>query len=587
MLRNAFVNVAEEMSVALRRSAYSTNIKTRADFSCALFDADLQVIAQAFNQADHLGSLTRTVPQSVTHYGVDRLAPGDAILTNDPDRGGTHLNDITLITPVWVDGRIWGYVANLAHHVDVGGGAPASIGVFREVFQEGVIIPPVRLIRRAEIDEDVFTLLLAQLRSKRESRGDMRAQVAANHTGVRRLSALLDAHGPSELQAYVDELYAYTARRTATQMARLPHGTFRAEGFVDNDGRGGPPVRLVATIDITDDGVRFDLAGSDPQRPAPVNSTFSQTYSACAYVLKSIIDPDTPVNAGFYRYLQVDAPAGTVVNRTHPAPVVGGWETNQRLTDTMLRALAPALPEVVPASSKATTCHAGFGSVDVTTGEYICFLETLGGGFGARNDSDGPDAVQSGGQNTENAPIEETEIAYPVRIDRYELVADSEGPGRHRGGLGIRRDYHFPDSSVTFTVLADRDRHGPSGAAGGGDGRRARYVLNPGSGERELSAKSTVELRPGDVIRYETCGGGGYGPVGERDVEHVIADLREGKISIGRAVDVYGLDPSVAERVATRAHHERLFGASGGAASRSEEIGAEAPADAVSFGDER
>ncbi len=541
VLRNAMVEVAEEMSAALRRSAYSTNIKTRADFSCALFDSDLNVVAQAFNQADHLGSLSQSVPQAVRAYGPDRLANGDALLTNDPELGGTHLNDITLISPVYAGDTIWGYVANLAHHVDVGGGAPASIGVFREVFQEGVIIPPVRLVRQGVIDDDVFRLVLAQVRSKRETRGDLRAQQAANVTGQRRLSALIAEVGNLELRTYLDAIYEYTERRTQAQLSGLPHGVYSAIGSIDNDGISGDSVHLQAAIEISDRGVRFDLSGCDPQRPGPVNSTLSQTYSACAYVLKSIIDPDTPVNAGFYRFIDVHAPSGTVVNRRHPAPVVGGWETNQRLTDVMFRALLPALPERIAASAKATTCHAGFGAIDLETGDYTCFLETLGGGFGGRIASDGPDAVQSGGQNTENAPVEETELNYPVRIERYELVVDSDGPGRHRGGLGIRRDYHFPDREVTFTVLADRDREGPAGAFGGGPGRRARYVLNPGPDERELSSKTTVQLSKGDTIRYETCGGGGYGPVEERDQAAVIRDVIDGYVTRERAVSIYGL----------------------------------------------
>jgi N-methylhydantoinase B len=543
VLRNALVEVTEEMSAALRRSAFSTNIKTRADFSCALFDADLAVIAQAFNQADHLGSLSQSVPLSVRAYGAELLRPGDALLTNDPELGGTHLNDITLISPVFADGELWGYVANLAHHVDVGGGAPASIGVFREIFQEGVIIPPVRLVRDHELDDDVFRLVLAQVRSKRETRGDMRAQLAANLTGQRRLASLIDTYGARQLQRYVEEVYDYTARRTAAQLSNLPHGRYCAEGTVDNDGFSDETVHLQAAIELSPDRVRFDLHGCDAQRPGPVNSTLSQTYSACAYVLKSVIDPDTPVNAGFYRFIDVDAPAGTVVNRSHPAPVVGGWETNQRLTDVMFRALLGPMPDVVAASSKAMTCHAGFGALDLERGDYVCFLETLGGGFGGRATGDGPDAVQSGGQNTENAPVEETELSYPVRIERYELVTDSEGAGRHRGGLGIRRDYHFPDAAVTFTILADRDREGPAGALGGQAGRRARYLLNPGPDEVELSSKTTVHLARGDTVRYETCGGGGYGPVLERTREAIVRDVLDGLISAERAVAVYGLAP--------------------------------------------
>ena len=565
VIRNALLEATEEMAIALRRSAYSTNIKTRADFSCAFFDRELRVVAQAFAQPNHLGSFVELVPRALRTYGIDNLGPGDAILTNDPYGGGVHLNDITLISPVYASlaaaepalsgepsaeqgataashGPLLGYVASLAHHVDVGGGAPASIGAFREVFQEGVIIPPVRLVHDGRIVDDIFRLVLAQIRSKHETAGDFRAQIAANNTGARRLSALVDRMGLAvAVRATIDELIAYTERRARSEIARLPRGIFAAEGTLDNDGFTDQPVRLAARIIIDDSGVAFDLNGCDPQRRAPVNATFAQTFSCCAYALKCLIDPDVPTNAGFYACVRVDAPAGTVVNCTSPAPVVGGWETNSRLTDVIFKALAPVLPERMPAGTKAMICHAGFGGISPRTHEYYCFLETLAGGFGARLHSDGPDAVQTHGQNTENAPIEETERNYPLRIARYELVDDSEGAGRQRGGLGLRRDYLFPDHGPTFTILADRDRAGPWGLAGGLAGRRASYILNPGDDERTLSSKQTIELRPGDVISYRTCGGGGIGPPRERDPLLVLRDVRDGKVSAARARDVYGV----------------------------------------------
>lgn len=546
VIRNALVEATEEMSVALRRSAYSTNIKTRADFSCAFFDRQLQPVAQAFTQPVHLGSLSELVPRVVREYGPENLGPGDAILSNDPYLGGVHLNDITLISPVYYPspmggeggGGLFGYVANLAHHVDVGGGAPASIGAFREVYQEGIIIPPVKLVQGGKIVPDVFRLVLAQIRSKRETAGDFRAQVAANTTGVRRLSALLERMGPKTVTFYIDELISYTERRTRAEVKKLPHGVFTADGYVDNDGFTDEPVHLVAKLVIDDEGVLFDLTGSDPQRRAPVNSTYAQTYSACAYVLKSLIDPDVPVNAGFYRLVRIVAPPGTVVNCTPPAPVVGGWETQVRLTDVLLKALAPALPDRIPAGTKAMMCQVGFGGTDLRTGELYAFYETLAGGYGGRATSDGPDAVQTHGQNTENAPIEETEINYPVRINRYELVNDSEGPGRRRGGLGLRRDYFF-DHDVSFTILADRDRWGPWGLFGGLSGQVASYVLNPDTEAAKLGSKVTVQLKPGDVVSCRTCGGGGYGPPEGRDPQLVLRDVREGKVSPTRAREVY------------------------------------------------
>jgi N-methylhydantoinase B len=482
--------------------------------------------------------MVEQVPRAVLDYGAENLGPGDVIVTNEPFPSGVHLNDVSLVSPVHHGGDLLGYVANLAHHVDVGGGAPASVGAFREVFQEGVIIPPVKLVEAGRIVDDVFALILAQIRSKHETAGDLRAQVAANNTGVRRLQALVDRHGRETIASTMAELLAYTERRTRAELASLPHGAFEAEGSVDADGYTAEPVRLRARVELTADGVRFDLAGSDPQRRAPVNSTFAQTFSACAYAVKCLIDPDLPVNDGFYRLVTVDAPRGTVVNCTWPSPVVGGWETQTRLVDVILRALLPALPERLPAGTKAMMCHAGFGGVDPASGEYYCFLETFGGGYGGRAASDGPDAVQTHGQNTENAPVEETELNYPVRVTRLSLVEDSEGAGRFRGGLGLRKDFRF-DRPTTFTVLADRTAAGPAGAFGGHDGRVAEYVLVREGEERPLGAKTTVELEAGDTVSYRTCGGGGYGPPSERDSGLVLRDVLEGKVSAERARDVY------------------------------------------------
>ncbi|MEE2709412.1 MAG: hydantoinase B/oxoprolinase family protein [Gemmatimonadota bacterium] len=539
VIRNALVEATEEMTVALRRSAYSTNIKTRADFSCAYFDHQLRPVAQAFAQANHLGSLTILVPRAIEAYGPENIGPDDAILINDPFLGGVHLNDIALISPMYYEDECLGYVANLAHHVDVGGGAPASIGAFREVYQEGVIIPPVKLVQGGEIVSDVFRLIIAQIRSKHETSGDLRAQIAANNTGIRRLQALLDRFGVASVSFYIDELMAYTERRTRAEMEKLPKGSFTADGYVDYDGFSDQPVHLVARIEIDDGGVLFDFNGSDPQRRAPVNSTYSMTYAACAYVLKTLIDPDVPANAGFYRLVSMVAPEGTVVNGKPPAAVVGGWETHMRLTEVILKALAPVMPERIPAGSKGMICHAGFGGIDPRMDVYYCFLETLAGGYGGRYGSDGPDAVQPHGQNTENAPVEETEISYPVLITRYELIENSEGGGRHRGGLGLRRDYLFSDPEVSFTILADRNRWGPWGLFDGLPGRKASYVLNPDGEAMELESKVTLELKPGDVVSYRTCGGGGYGPPGERDPQQVLRDVREGKVSLERARTVY------------------------------------------------
>jgi N-methylhydantoinase B len=555
VIRNALVAATDEMVLALKRSAYSTNIKTRSDFSCAFFDAQLRSVAQGFAQPVHLGSMVEQVPKAVLAYGPENLGPGDVIVTNDPHPSGVHLNDVSLISPVHWEGELLGYVANLAHHVDVGGGAPASIGAFREVFQEGVIIPPVKLVAGGAIVDDIFRLILAQIRSKHETGGDFRAQIAANTTGVRRVQALVARHGVETIRATMEEVLAYTERRTRAEIAALPYGVYEAEGSVDNDGYTDETVRLKARIEIGPDGVSFDTTGSDPQRRAPVNSTYAMTFSACAYALKCLIDPDLPVNDGFYRVVSVHAPAGTVTNCTWPAPVVGGWETQTRLVDVFFLALLPAFPERLPAGTKAMMCQAGFGSLDVETATYTCFYDTFAGGYGGRFASDGPDAVQAHGQNTENAPVEETELNYPVRIDGLALVENSEGPGRFRGGLGLRKDYRF-DLHTTFTILADRDRSGPWGVFDGHAGRVAEYVHIREGVETRLSSKTTLDLVPGDVISVRTCGGGGYGAPEERDPDRVLRDVLQGKVSAERARDIYRV--AIADRRVDLATTEEL-----------------------------
>jgi N-methylhydantoinase B len=542
VIRSGMSQVAEEMAATLRRSAYSTNVKTRQDFSCAFFDRNLRPVAQAFTQPVHLGSFVRLIPQAVKTYGPQNIAPGDMLVVNDPYSGGSHLNDVTVLGPVQYKGELVGYVASLAHHVDVGGGAPASIGPFREIFQEGIIIPPVKLVRSGRIDDDVFRLIMAQIRSKRVTAGDFRAQVAANSVGAKRLAELYCKHGVREFDSYVDEVIEYTSRRALAHISRLPAGRFEAEGFVDFDGFSTDVVNLKLAITIDESGVLFDMTGCDPQRRAPVNSSYAMTFSACAYTLRALMDQDMPVNEGFYRHIRLIAPEGTVVNARHPAPIVGGWETQVRLNDLMFKALSISMPEDVAAGCKAMMAQAGFGIIDPQSGEYHCNYEALAGGYGGRATKDGPDAVQQHGQNTENAPVEEIETHFPMRISRLSLIENSEGPGKFRGGLGLRRDYYFPETPATFTVLSDRDHEGPHGLFGGDTGRKAYYILNPDGGTselRELTSKCVVDVAAGDTVSFQTPGGGGYGHPSERDTSLVLNDVLNGKVSPQRAREIY------------------------------------------------
>ena len=547
VIRNALLAITEEMGATLRRAAYSTNIKTRGDFSCAFFDRELRTIAQAFAQPSHLGSLAHIVPRAIRTYGAERLAPGDGILINDPYLGGVHLNDITLITPVFHDGALLGYVANIAHHVDVGGGAPGSIGVSSEIYQEGLVIPPVRFVKGGQIDPDIFALIRSNFRGTREISGDFRAQTAANRLGAQRIAELVAQHGAATLSKYLEELLSYTERRTRAAFAEFPDGRFAAEMLMDGDGVTEVPVKLAAVVTIESGRVSVDLTGCDDQRPSPTNATSSQAYSGVVYVLKCLIDPDIPVNDGFYRLIDIRSRPGSVVHAQHPAAVAAGWEIAMQLCDLLFRALAPALPERVVAGTKGCVCNIAFGGVNPATGEYFTYYETIAGGYGATLATDGMDAVQAHFQNTENAPVEETEASYPVRIVRYELIENSEGGGRHRGGLGVRRDYTFPGHAPSFSILSDKARFAPWGLFGGEAARAAKYVLNPETPrERELPSKITLQLAPGDVVSVQTPGGGGTESALQRPAEAVAVDVALGKISAARARLVYGVvvDPA-------------------------------------------
>jgi N-methylhydantoinase B len=540
VLRHALLAIVEEMGATLRRAAYSTNIKTRGDFSCALFDRHGRVVAQAFAQPSHLGSLTHIIPHAARKYGTHKLRPGDGLLTNDAYTGGVHLNDITLISPVFADGELFGYFANIAHHVDVGGRVPGNIGVSRDIYEEGLIIPPVRFVKDGIIDENVFGLIRSNLRNVHEVAGDFRAQTAANRLGVQRLEELLARYGRKVLDRYLTGLLDYTERRVRAAFATFPHGRYEAESWMDDDGVTDEPVPMRLAVEIGSDGVEVDLTGCPGSRPTSLNATLAQTYAAVVYVLKCLIDPDIPVNDGMYRQVRLRTREGSIVHAAHPTAVAAGWEVAVHVCDLMFKALVSAMPDRVMACSKGIVCNIAFGGVHPRNGSFFTYYETIAGGYGATLKTDGMDGVQAHFQNTENAPVEEVEFQYPFRIVRYELITDSEGAGAHRGGLGIRRDFQFPGWCPSFSILSDRAKAAPWGLFGGGDARPARYVINADTAPRLLPSKITVTLGPGDIVSIETPGGGGCGDPRERPSARVLDDVAQGKISRERARTVYG-----------------------------------------------
>ncbi len=547
VIHNALSTITEEMGVALSKSAYSTNIKTRLDFSCAIYDYSLRCITQASHQPAHLGTLYHLVPNMIKEYGIENLSPGDGILVNDPYRGGSHLPDVTLLSPVFIGSDVFCFVVNMAHHQDIGGGAPGSVpGNSTEIYQEGLIIPGVKFVEKGRIIENVFKLILANVRGAEERSGDYRAQVAANNLGAKRLKELVNKYGVETLKKYMDGILNYTENRFKSNIGNIPEGSYKGEDYLDDDGVTDKPIRVAVEITVKDGELFIDFSQSDKQSRGPMNGTLSCTYSASAYILKCIIDPEIPVNSGFYRPLHIVAPKGSVVNPKPPAAIAGIWEVGQRICDSITKALSQVLPGRVAAAGKGTICNISFGGVNPRTGKVYAFYETVAGGYGARPMKDGVDAVQYHLQNTENAPIEELEMNIPVMITRYELITDSEGAGKYRGGLGLRRDYCFHDHTATFSVVADREKFAPWGLFGGLEGRKAKFTLNPDSTNPvRIKSTATVKCNPGDIVSVQTPGGGGYGDPLRRDPGKVLDDVRNEKISLKRAKSIYGvvIDP--------------------------------------------
>ncbi|WP_435066465.1 hydantoinase B/oxoprolinase family protein [Haloplanus sp. C73] len=551
VLRNACVAVAEEMNATLVRTSYSPNIKDRKDCSCALFDVTsgddpaAELLSQAENIPVHLGAMPHSVAAAIEAFPPETLADGDAILLNDPFHGGAHLPDMTLVTPVFVEDELVAVAANRAHHADVGGGRAGSVAAdSTEIYQEGLRVPPVKLYAGGDPVEDVFDLLLSNVRTPDERRGDFRAQRAANRTAVERVRDLAERHGLDTLRAATSEIKAYGERRMRSEIEALPDGTVSFEDYLDDDGQGTEDVRIAVTVDVAGDELVVDFEGTSEQVPGAINAPLAVTASATYYAVRCVTDPDVPPNAGTYRPIEIRAPEGSVVNATPPAAVVGGnLELSQRVTDALLGAFGEETPANSVAAAQGTMNSVTFGGTD-RDGDAFAFYETIGGGYGGRASGDGMDGVHAHMSNTLNTPVEVLETAYPVRVRRYEYREDSGGSGEFRGGLGLRRDIEALVDGVAFSLLADRRRYAPYGLAGGDDGARGEDYLTRAEGDPErIPAKSTHDLDAGDVVSVRTPGGGGYGDPADRDPAAVARDLRLGAVSAETVRSVYGLDP--------------------------------------------
>ena len=545
IFKNLYHSIAEEMGAALRRTAFSPNIKERRDYSCAIFDAKGEVIAMGDHMPVHLGSMPMSVRAAID---AGSMEPGDVVMLNDPFRGGTHLPDITLVAPVYVEkprssraGGLRGqghqrhilpdfYVASRAHHADVGGAYPGSMGLCREIYQEGVRIPPVKLIRRGTMDRDVLAMLLNNVRTPEEREGDLGAQIAACHTGAERLHEVCSRYGVARARQAAAKLLEYSEELMRAFLQQVPEGKYRAEDFLDGDGISERPIKIAATIAVHPSGqkpragtagnrgrkhpspmVTVDFTGSDPQVEGSVNAVAAITYSACFYVFRCLLAEDVPAAAGLMRPIEVIAPDGTIVNARPPAAVAGGnVETSQRIVDVLLRALARAIPDRIPAAASGTMNNLTIGGIDPRTGEPFAYYETVAGGMGARPRKPGVSGVHTHMTNSLNTPAEALEYAYPLRVRRYSLRPGSSGKGKFRGGDGIVREIEvLTDCEVT--LLADRRSRGPWGLAEGSDGSPGNTFITRHDGSVEtMSGKFSTRLRSGERITIETPGGGGW-----------------------------------------------------------------------------
>ena len=546
LYKNMLTSVAEEMGVTLQRTAFSPNIKERLDFSCAVFDNTGKMVAQAAHIPVHLGSMPLSVLSAIAHT---EMAPGDMIVLNDPYRGGTHLPDITLVAPVFSNEdiveeesnkarslkrsgrRIYGkdfsahnptertarkikkpvfFVANRAHHADVGGMTPGSMPIATSVIQEGIRIPPIKLIRGGELDTDLWEFILANVRTPGERRGDMEAQVAANRVGERRLQEMMGKYGAPEITEYMQELCAYASRMVRARLREIPNGRYTYTDVLDNDGITDEPIEIRVAIEIEDDTAFVDFTGTAQQVRGSVNAIYAITLSAVFYAFRCIAGADVPANAGCLEPIRVVAPEGTVVNAEFPAAVAGGnVETSQRIVDVLLGALAQACPDEIPAASSGTMNNLTIGGYDVSRGKEFTYYETIAGGMGARPNRDGIDAIHTHMTNTMNTPIEAIETNYPMQVAAYAIRRGTGGPGKFRGGAGVVRALQLlTDAEVT--ILSERRTRGPYGLRGGEPGKPGRNVLISGGEEYPLAGKVSVSTREGDVIRIETPGGGGF-----------------------------------------------------------------------------
>ena len=545
VIGNTFMSIAEEMGAVLVKSAYSTNIKERKDCSCALFDAAGNTIAQAEHIPMHLGSMLGLIGEIKRHFKLEEIKPGDMFIANDPyNGGGTHLPDIAVASPVFYDGEIVAFVANIAHHNDVGGRVPGSNAADSDsIYAEGIRIPTVKIFREGELDKDILNLILLNCRVRHIRLGDLNAQFACNKKGVQRMEDVCAKYGKETVALCMEELLDYSERKIRMALSAIPNGSHEFEDYLDSDGLGSDPIKLNVKVAIKDEDIELDFTDNPDQVKGAINLPLSALRASVYYAIRSIVDPSLPSNGGYYRAIHIKSRPGCILGCTEPAACAGRSDTAQRVADMIFGAMSEVVPHQVIAGSNSSITGVYFGGVSPDTGEYYVYMETFGGGSGARFNKDGLSCVQVHMSNTSNLPIESMEVEFPYMVERYELVTDSGGPGKYRGGLSMSKDIRVLGHDSEFTIKADRQKVPPYGLFGGKPGLPGLITIYPDTDEARTvdSKKSGNQLKANGVLRCQMPGAGGYGNPLERSRELLIKDLEEGYVSPESARRDYGM----------------------------------------------
>lgn len=548
VIGHSLISIAEEMSVTLKRTAYSSIVREALDFSTAIFNDNGDLIAQSDNIPTHLGSMGMTLKEILrNHYPKHQIFEDDQIIINHPYMGASHTPDILLFAPVFAEGQLVGFCGSMCHHADVGGSTPGSSpGDATDLYQEGLLLPPMKLYNKGEQNESIFKIIRANVRMPNYTLGDLRSQISANEIGKRRLTDLISKYGVGTVQETISAWLDYSETRIRKKIMEIPDGVYEASGHMDDDGVDiGKRIELKVRIQVKGDKIIYDFTESGPQARGPFNVSKETVMSVAFYVTRCVTDSEVPQNEGAFRPIEMKLKQGTILNPTFPAPVSGRYHTIMRLSDICLEAFSQALPELIPAASHAHATTLAIGGTHPETNQYFVYYELNGGGMGARPNKDGLSGIDVHVGNCMNVPIESVELEYPLQFECYELFPDSGGAGKYLGGLGVIRQIRMMTDGLTLTVRSDGETTAPKGFRNGEDGLPGRKLLNPGTDkeQRVYGKASRMKLGVGDVIHIETPGSGGYGDPLERDPEQVKKDWRNGYITEDTLTKVYRINP--------------------------------------------